>query len=332
MDEWAWSPDHGQFCRIIETETLWGETICRVWLPGKDVVVRLPAGRLRSASEASAGTVDGIVYVAAAARVADTLTQDVLLAPLHASVIPLPLRVRALSRAVSGDRVRYLLADEVGLGKTIEAGLIMRELKLRGLVRRTLVVAPKGLVMQWVQEMENRFRERFHLLMPAEITALSCIEWDANVWQRFDEVVVPMDAVKPLESRRGWSREQVSRYNRERFENLIAAGWDLIIVDEAHRIAGSTDTVARYRLGQALAEAAPYLLLLTATPHQGKTDSFHRLMALLDREAFPGIESIKRERVAPYVIRTEKRRAIDEKGQPLFKPRRTQLVPVVWQS
>src|SRR5690606_12290955 len=309
MDEWAWSPDHGQFCRIIETETLWGETICRVWLPGKDVVVRLPAGRLRSASEASAGTVDGIVYVAAAARAADTLTQDVLLAPLHSSVIPLPHQLRALSRAVSGDRVRYLLPDGVGLGKTIEAGLIMRELKLRGLVRRTLVVAPKGLVTQWVAEMRIHFGEEFRLLIPSDFSIYRRIAQEDNVWRAYDQVVCPMDSVKPLDGRRGWDKAQVAEYNRQRFEGLITAGWDLIIVDEAHRLAGSTDQVARYRLGRGLAEAAPYLLLLSATPHQGKSDAFYRLMSLLDPEAFPDVSSVTKERVQPYVIRTEKRHA-----------------------
>ena len=75
-----------------------------------------------------------------------------------------PHQLHALSRAISGDRIRYLLADEVGLGKTIEAGLIMQELKLRGLVRRTLVVAPKSLVMQWVAEMDTHFNEAFALI------------------------------------------------------------------------------------------------------------------------------------------------------------------------
>ena len=130
--QWYFSPDHGQLCRVIETQTLWEETVCRVWLPSKDTVVRLPAARLRPVQEASVGTVDGIAYLAAAARVADALAQDVLLAPIESSVIPLPHQIRALSMAISKDRVRYLLADEVGLGKTIEAGLIMRELKLRG--------------------------------------------------------------------------------------------------------------------------------------------------------------------------------------------------------
>jgi len=187
-----------------------------------------------------------LTYLAAAARVADALTHDVLLAPIESSVIPLPHQIRALSRAVSSDRVRYLLADEVGLGKTIEAGLIMRELKLRGLVRRTLVIAPKGLVTQWVAEMRTHFGEEFRLLVPSDFSAYRRIAREDNLWQSHPQVVCTMDSVKPLDSRRGWSREQVAEYNRERFEDLVSAGWDLVIVDEAHRLGGSTDQVARY--------------------------------------------------------------------------------------
>ena len=330
--DWYCSLKHGELCRVIETQTLWGETVCRVWLLGKNIVEWLPAARLRPLSEAGVGTVDGIAYLATAARVADALTQGVLLAPIESSVIPLPHQIRALSRAISNDRVRYLLADEVGLGKTIEAGLIMRELKLRGLVRRTLVVAPKGLVTQWVAEMRTHFGEEFRLLIPSDFSAYRRIAREDNLWQSHPQVVCPMDSVKPLDRRRGWSREQVAAYNRERFEDLISAGWDLVIVDEAHRLGGSTDQVARYRLGQGLAEAAPYLLLLSATPHQGKTDAFHRLISLVDAQAFPDESSVTKERVQPYVIRTEKRHAIDAKGEPLFKPRRTELVTVSWRA
>jgi superfamily II DNA or RNA helicase len=344
---WYYSQEHGELCQVIETQTLWGDITCRVWLPGKDTVVRLPATRLKPASEASTGTAVGIDYVTAAARVADALTHDVLLAPIESSVIPLPHQIRALSRAIANDRVRYLLADEVGLGKTIEAGLIMREIKLRGLVKRTLVIAPKGLVSQWVAEMKTHFNEPFQLVLADDIKTLSRISavpssafWvpgseDSqlvirNPWTLFSQVVVPMDSVKPLDKRRGWSATQVGEYNRERFEGLISAGWDLVIVDEAHRLGGSTDQVARFKLGQGLSEAAPYLLLLSATPHQGKTDAFHRLVSLIDAQAFPDAGSVTRERVQPYVIRTEKRHAIDAEGKPLFKPRRTQLAPVSW--
>lgn len=327
---WVYCSKYQQVCKIIETQNLWGDIIYRVWLPNQNEVVRVRQDELKPVDETNMATPAHIAYVAAAARVADALTHDVLLAPIESSVIPLPHQIRALSRAVANDRVRYLLADEVGLGKTIEAGLIMRELKLRGQVARTLVVAPRGLVTQWVAEMRTHFNEDFRLLIPGDFSAYRQIIQDENIWQRFPQIVCPIDSVKPLEGRKGWSRNQVAEYNKERFEDLISAGWDLIIVDEAHRLGGSTDQVARHKLGLALAEAAPYLLLLSATPHQGKTDSFHRLISLLDPDAFPDIESITRDRVKPYIIRTEKRQAICADGRPLFKPRRTQLEAIAW--
>ena len=329
---WMWSAQHRQACQVLETRSLWGATTCRVWLPNSDSVVRVPYAQLEQLTAAAACTRDGIGYIAAAARVADAMTQDVLLAPIESSVIPLPHQIQALSRAISQDRVRYLLADEVGLGKTIEAGLIMRELKLRGLVTRTLVIAPKGLVTQWVAEMRIHFGEDFRLLVPGDFTAYRRFAQEENLWRSHDQIVCPMDSVKPMDSRRGWSRDQVAEYNRERFEDLISVGWDLVIVDESHRLGGSTDQVARYKLGRGLSEAAPYLLLLSATPHQGKTDAFHRLLSLIDEGAFPDVESVTRERVQPVVIRTEKRHAIDAEGKPLFKPRHTQLITVSWEE
>nr|WP_272491278.1 helicase-related protein [Roseovarius autotrophicus] len=245
----------------------------------------------------------------------------------------MPHQLYALNRAMSRDRIRYLLADEVGLGKTIEAGLILRELKLRGMAKRILVVAPKGLVRQWQAEMRLHFGEHFQFIEPAELSAFR--QWrndEENLWRLHDQVICSLDSVKPLEGRRGWSIEQLSTYNRERFEDLISASWDLVIIDEAHRMGGSTDQVARYKLGAALAEAAPYILLLSATPHQGKTDQFHRLMQLIDRDSFPDESSVTSERVAPFVVRTEKRVAIDAEGNPLFKPRITRLQAVAWQD
>lgn len=272
---WVWSEEHGQSCQVIEAQTLWGNTIYRVWLPTQDVVVRLSATQIKPLSAAQTPSANQITYIATAARIADALTQDVLLAPIESSVIPLPHQIKALSRAVAGDRIRYLLADEVGLGKTIEAGLVMRELKLRGLVQRILVVAPKGLVSQWVSEMALHFSETFHLVLPEDLGTLKRMAGGEsgeteNPWRVFDQVVCPMDSVKPMDGRKGWSAEQVAAYNRDRFDGLISAGWDLIVVDEAHRLGGNTEQVARYRLGQGLAEAAPYLLLLSATPTRAK--------------------------------------------------------------
>ncbi|TNF00651.1 MAG: helicase, partial [Gammaproteobacteria bacterium] len=347
--EWQYSTVHNSACKVIEEQTLWGQTVCRVWLPNQDAVVRVPRSALRPLSTDLQPDVEAgrIAYVAAAAKVAEVLEGStratdghVLLAPMESSVIPLPHQIHALSRAISGDRVRYLLADEVGLGKTIEAGLVMRELKLRGLVRRTLVVSPKGIATQWVAEMQTHFNEQFQLVLGDDIGTLQRLapqfgksaDHRNSAWSMFDQVIVSLDSVKPMDKRRGWTAERVAEYNRSRFEDLITAGWDLVVVDEAHRLGGSTDQVARYKLGKGLAEAAPYVLLLSATPHQGKTDAFHRLMNLLDDDAFPDMDSVSRERVAPYVIRTEKRKAIDADGKPLFKPRRTQMAPVAWES
>nr|WP_281376899.1 helicase-related protein [Acidocella aromatica] len=265
----------------------------------------------------------------------DALEDNLLLAPIQSSVIPLPHQLYALNRAVGQDRIRYLLADEVGLGKTIEAGLVLRELKLRGRAKRILVVAPKGLVRQWQAEMRQHFGEPLHFVDPSSLAALRQWRGDSaedNAWRMHDQVICALDSVKPLESRRGWSLDQIQTYNRERFEDLVSAAWDLVIIDEAHRMGGSTDQVARYKLGAALAEASPYLLLLSATPHQGKTDQFMRLMQLLDRDTFPEEGSVSRERVQPFVIRTEKRAAINAEGQPLFRPRLTRLHAVAWQA
>lgn len=332
---WLHSLDHDEPCQVISVEVVWGEKTAQVWLPTHNAVVNLHQSRLRPLAIGATPSLDHLCYVASAARILDALGRDALIAPLEGSVIPLPHQLYALKRAMSTDRVRYLLADEVGLGKTIEAGLILRELKARGLAKRTLVVAPAGLTSQWVSEMKTHFSEDFRLVQPANFSGwrqLTGIHERENLWRLHDQVVCPLDSIKPMDTRRGWSHEQVARYNHERFEDVVSAGWDLVIIDEAHRLGGSSEQVARYRLGEALAQSSPYLLLLSATPHQGKTDAFRRLVGFLDSEALPDDESVTRDNVAPYLIRTEKRRAIDADGKPLFKPRYTQVVSVRWDA
>ena len=330
--QWLWSIEHRQPCKVVEVSRLWDDATYHVWLPATESVVRVTSDRLKPVDAAEAGHPARIRYVLYAARIANLFSEDVLLAPASASVIPLPHQLKALRRAVSQDRVRFLLADEVGLGKTIEAGLIMRELKLRGLARRILVIAPKGLVTQWIAEMQTHFGEEFRFFSPADFSGYRRIAPSENVWRSFDQVICSLDSVKPMESRQGWSQDDINEFNKQRFEDLITAGWDLIVVDESHRIGGSSEQVARHQLGRGLSEASPYFLLLSATPHQGKSDAFHRLISLLDKNAFPDPGSVTRERVHPYVIRTEKRQAIDEDGNPLFKPRITKLVGVSWEG
>lgn len=332
VGSWCWHQQHGEPCRVVEREDLWGQTSYRVWLPAKDAVLRARPQELRSFDGGEIKP-ERILFTATAAKLLDALEDNLLLAPIQSSVVPLPHQLYALNRAMSRDRIRYLFADEVGLGKTIEAGLVLRELKLRGMVERVLIVAPKGLVRQWQTEMTLHFGEKLHFIEPSELSAYR--QWrtdEDSLWRVHNQVICSLDSVKPIEGRRGWSVEQLTTYNRERFEDLVSAGWDLVIIDEAHRLGGSTDLVARYKLGAALAEATPYLLLLSATPHQGKTDQFLRLMQLIDRDTFPDEASVQRDRVQPFVIRTEKRAAINAEGQPLFKPRITRLHGVAWQG
>ncbi|NJR79154.1 helicase-related protein [Sphingomonas corticis] len=328
--DWLW---HGALgaVQVVERLDRWGVRTLRVWTPATGAVQQVDEAALETI-DAHAPTPGAIVHRAAAARVQEALATEVMLAPVQSSVIPLPHQLYALERAIAGDRVRHLFADEVGLGKTIEAGLVIRELKLRGLAKRILVVAPKGLTPQWQAEMQFHFGETFRIADPGDFNAVARWSDADNVWRAADQVICPLDSVKPLARRRGWSLERVTAYNQRRFEDLITAGWDLVVIDEAHRLGGSTDQVARYKLGAALADATPNLLLLSATPHSGKSEQFLRLMQLLDREAFPGEDCIDRERVAPFVVRTEKRLAIDNDGKPLFKPRQTRLVTVDWDS
>ena len=343
---WQYSTTYHSPCKIVDTQTLWGETIYRVWLPDRDAVVKVSAVTLQPLETEFDAEIqkNKILYISAAAKIVQTTqesvsgeNEQVLLSPIESNVIPLPHQVSALKRAISKPQVRYLIADEVGLGKTIEAGLIMRELKLRGMVKRTLIIAPKSIATQWVSEMQTHFNENFQLVMGEDIATLKRIAStaeaeSANPWSVFDQTIVTLDAVKPMEKRRGWDKERVAAFNADRFESLISAGWDLVIVDEAHRLGGSSEQVARHKLGKGLAEVAPYMLLLSATPHQGKRDAFWRLMRLLDKTSFIDEGSITKERVREYTIRTEKRKSIDGEGNPLFKPRKTQMLPVSWKA
>jgi len=334
---WIWSKTKRCRGKVIEVTELWGTTQVRLWLPREDVVVVHSLDEVSLEAEGDESPTLNwsgahVRFAAAMGRVAALINDDKLLAPLDSAVTPLPHQIKALKKVLSRRQVRYLLADEVGLGKTIEAGLAIKELKMRGRVQRILVIAPKGLIPQWIVEMQERFGETFRYFEPAAFEGYRQISGEANVWRSYDRVICSMDAVKPMEARRGWNAEQVQAYNQDRILDLSAAGWDLVIIDEAHRVAGSADTVARHAMARMVAESTPNLLLLSATPHQGKSDSFHRLMNLLDKEAFPDESSVSRERVAPYVVRTEKRNATDNRGRPLFAPRLTSLIPVSWRG
>lgn len=324
--ESAWWAARGEAVRIVATEELWGISIATVILPSTNRIERIRADELRPLARRTWSS-DEVAWRAATGLAWRAMSSGEPLAVAQGRIEPLPHQLSVLDRALATNPLRVLLADEVGLGKTIEAGLIITELKARGMIHRVLVVAPKGVQLQWVAEMADRFGEEFVLVGSGGVP----VDIGANPWRAFDQIVCSLDAVKPIRSRAGWSPERVAAFNDQRTHGVVDAGWDLVVIDEAHHVAGSSEEVARHQLGRRLADATPRLLLLSATPHSGKSDAFARLLGLLDERFLHG-QPVTRENVAPLVIRTEKRHAIDNSGQPLFRPRSTVLSTVRYQD
>lgn len=315
--------------QVLEKIEAWGYVSYKVFNPATGRVYKANEEQLSASGSTMQYDENYLRYVTLLSKIKNE-TAGGFLSSLASGIIPLPHQLHVLNRAMENNNIRYILADEVGLGKTIEAGMIIRELKSRGLVSRILVVCPTGLVTQWASEMQEKFHEKFQVILPSDYDTIRRLTDNDDVYGQFDQVISPMDSIKPIEKHAGWSEEKVEKYNEERIYSIINSGWDLIIIDEAHRVAGSSGEVARYKLGNLLAQASPYLLLLSATPHNGKTEPFLRLIRLLDADAFPNAKSIVREQVAPFLIRTEKREAIDNNGNLLFKNRITHLVTISW--
>ena len=329
VGDYAYDLIRNENVQIIEKDEIWGFITYKVYNPFSKKIYKLNGDQIGREIDSLYYDENYVRYMAFLGKVKDITSQGIL-SSFSKDIIPLPHQLHVLNRVMSNNNIRYILADEVGLGKTIEAGMIIKELKGRGLIKRILVVCPKGLVTQWEREMYEKFGEKFHVILPSEHEIIKKLINSDNIYGQFNQVISPMDSIKPIESRAGWSKDRVEEYNEERIFAIVNAGWDLVIIDEAHRVAGSTSEVSRYKLGKLLAKSSPYLLLLTATPHSGKTEPFLRLIRLLDEKAFPNYKAIVKEQVAPYIIRNEKREVIDNKGNRLFKDRHTKIVEIHW--
>lgn len=209
-----------------------------------------------------------------------------------ARVDPLPHQLEAVYHYILPlPQIRFLLADDAGAGKTIMAGLLLKELKVRGLVTRTLIVVPANLAFQWQREMRDRFRERFDIIRGVDLRNA----YGVNPWQDKPQVITSMDWAK---------REEV-------LESLGRTTWDLIIVDEAHRMSASDPEhkTERYKLGELLSQKTHHLLLLTGTPHKGDPVNFCFFLQLLDRDVYGDVrsleEAMKRNRAPFYLRRTK---------------------------
>ena len=270
-----------------------------------------------------------IRYIALATRIKEEIAQKRLLAPYESSLLPLPHQLLILEKLMKAPQTRFLLADEVGMGKTIEAGLALKELKLRGEIKRTLLIVPKSAMLQWQSEMSQHFKEQFQIYDSQLIGSLASMfsqidaEEELNFWRQHNQIIVSTDALKPLEHRQGWSQEKIDNYNKYRIEAVVNADFDLVIIDEAHKMGGSTAQVGRYQLAETLSNAVPRMLLLSATPHRGKSDHFRRVLQLLDADAFAGEGMPSIKEIEPFVLRSEKRYAVDFNGEKLFNERNT---------
>lgn len=322
----VWSEKLSSIVTIEEIKEMWGV---------KTIVVRDQTGKrvntypedLKELDEVKdiITSIKRISSIAACAKLDNHLNlPDSITAHISTGLEVLPHQIDHLEETLKRGVTRFLLADEVGLGKTITAGMIVTELRNRGLIKRILVLSPAGIVPQWIQEMRNHF----NIELTPLFTDLMPTPNIPEVWNRYDNVITSYDSVKPVQKRKGWTEEKIRKYNSTRYDALCASDWSLIIIDEAHRVAGSQVGVARYELARTAATTSPYILLLSGTPHMGKPDQFLRLMQLLDPVTFVDLSSLKWENIQKHLLRINKKRATTLEGKKLFVKRTTSLVSI----
>jgi len=235
---------------------------------------------------------------------------------VHTSMIdPLPHQITAVyEKMLPRQPLRFLLADDPGAGKTIMAGLYIKELMIRGDLQRCLIVCPGNLAEQWQDELWQRFQLPFELLTNDRIE----LARTGNIFQEMSLVIARLD--------------KLAR-NEDLQEKLAQVDWDLIVVDEAHKMSatyfgGEVKYTKRYRLGQRLSQSTRHFLLMTATPHNGKEEDFQLFMALLDPDRFegryrPGVHDTD---VSDLMRRMLKEELLKFDGTRLFPERRAYTV------
>jgi superfamily II DNA or RNA helicase len=226
-------------------------------------------------------------------------------------VDPLPHQIQLVHRILSSGNYNWLIADDVGLGKTIEVGLLLAALKRKGQARRVLVVAPAGLVRQWQDELQYKFGATY------EIYGRDFLVNKLEHWKLHDQVIVSLDLAK-REDHRG--------------SLASAGGWDIVVFDESHKLtryAGGERT-ERYRLAETLRPIADAFLLLSGTPHQGYADRFRALLELVRPDLRAQIHAleINPEIVGEVILRNRKSEVTDADGNFIFKGQQIHRFPV----
>ena len=263
---------------------------------------------------------DGALFrlVSEAQRIRLAHLFDPLLA-VHTSLVePLPHQITAVYESMLPRQpLRFLLADDPGSGKTIMAGLLMKELIARGDLERCLVVCPGSLAEQWQEELERRFHLSFAVYSSEALQAARPGNW----FEQNDLVIARLDMLS----------------RNEDVQELLKAPdcrWDLVVCDEAHKMSAAyfgrkARYTKRYRLGQLLGRLTRHFLLMTATPHNGKEDDFQLFMALLDGDRFEGRfrAGVHRGDTSDLMRRMVKEKLLKFDGTPLFPVRRAYTVP-----
>jgi SNF2 family DNA or RNA helicase len=263
---------------------------------------------------------DGALFrlVSEAHRIRLAYLFDPLLA-VHTSLLdPLPHQITAVYEAMLPRQpLRFLLADDPGAGKTIMAGLLIKELVVRGDVQRCLVVCPGNLAEQWQDELYQRFQLPFEIMTNEKLEAARTGNW----FLENDLVIVRLDKTARDES----VQAKLS---------VPDCRWDLVVVDEAHKMSasffgGEVRYTKRYRLGQLLSGLTRHFLLLTATPHNGKEEDFQLFLALLDGDRFEGRfrDGVHQVDVSDLMRRMVKENLVKFDGTPLFPERFAHTVP-----
>jgi len=283
---------------------------------GQQVVFRKDQGNVSiaaSGSRAFDAPASDFKLVAEAQRIKLAGLFDPMLAVATSDVQPLPHQIRAVyGELLPRTPLRFLLADDPGAGKTIMAGLYIKELILRDDVKHCLIVAPGGLVDQWQDELFYKFGLRFDLLTNQLIDA----NVNLNVFGTNPLLIARMD--------------QLSR-NEDLQAQLKETEWDLIIVDEAHRrgahyFGGKLEKTKRFLLGELLGEITRHLLLMTATPHSGKEEDFQLFLTLLDPDRFEGRNKVTAD-TRGLMRRMVKEDLLTFEGKKLFPERIAETVP-----
>ncbi len=235
---------------------------------------------------------------------------DVLVSAVRTRVNFEPYQYVPALRALSLPRPRLLLADDVGLGKTIEAGILLRELTVRRRANRVLIVCPAGIQKQWRDELRNRFGFNFTILDSEGVREKRrALDFDANPWSSESRVIASVDYIKRRDGE---------------FQSLSASRWDVVVVDEAHHLASNRnedDITDRHRLARWLSGATDALFLLSATPHDGYDESLSSLLELLEPSLVLPCTDLHYPRYEKYVVRRLKRHIVTPDGSPKFIPR-----------